>query len=168
MKIQCPHCQLEGNILDEKIPEGGGNITCPKCKNKFRVSRDVPKDSTIETKFNTLDFSCPKCNRIQPQSDSCISCGLVFAKFIKSQQRKTPNETPDNQIHNLSPSLKTNNTEKVSGENKQFNMILIFIIGLILSILVVAGYGWTGAYVVNIVSAPIIIISVGLLAVSSG
>ena len=46
MKIVCAACAFEGEIADDKIPSGGTNIICPKCKNKFPVSR--PDEFRIE------------------------------------------------------------------------------------------------------------------------
>ena len=40
IKIVCSKCGFEGSINDKLIPEGGKNVTCPKCKSKFFVSKE--------------------------------------------------------------------------------------------------------------------------------
>ncbi len=80
MKIQCPSCQLEGNVPDEKVPEGGGTIRCPKCKNKIRVSKEPPVEfAFIETP--STQFTCPKCEKEQEELDACIYCGIFYSKY---------------------------------------------------------------------------------------
>ncbi|MDD2365893.1 MAG: zinc-ribbon domain-containing protein [Desulfuromonadaceae bacterium] len=58
MKFACPECNLGGEIEDSKIPEGGAWGTCPKCKTRFNVKRELPnvnKNTPAEstTKANT-------------------------------------------------------------------------------------------------------------------
>jgi hypothetical protein len=38
ISFSCPGCGLGGSIPKEKVPAGGINANCPKCKVKFRVS----------------------------------------------------------------------------------------------------------------------------------
>jgi len=33
-------------------------------------------------------FECPKCKHPQPKSDSCVQCGIFFAKFEQAQERQ--------------------------------------------------------------------------------
>lgn len=40
MIVQCPQCSSKYRVKDEKIPEGGGRITCPSCEHRFVVQRD--------------------------------------------------------------------------------------------------------------------------------
>lgn len=37
---------------------------------------------------------CPKCNVSQPESDECVSCGLIFKKFRPSDSRKRQRTQP--------------------------------------------------------------------------
>lgn len=37
--------------------------------------------------------TCPKCGRRQPRGKTCIDCGIVFAKYVEIQQRKTARQT---------------------------------------------------------------------------
>lgn len=40
MRIECPGCKYFGEVPDDKIPEQGVSINCPKCKTKFQVNRE--------------------------------------------------------------------------------------------------------------------------------
>jgi len=33
------------------------------------------------------EMSCPKCGFLQPPSDTCLSCGIVFERFLQRQQQ---------------------------------------------------------------------------------
>jgi hypothetical protein len=46
MKAACPKCGFEGNIKDELIPDAGRSIGCPKCKNRFFITKS--EGPTIE------------------------------------------------------------------------------------------------------------------------
>lgn len=88
MKIQCPGCQYEADVPEDKVPAAGITASCPKCKNKFKVNRkDSPSTPTAKP-----DLYCPKCGHSQPKSDTCIKCGIVFSKFINAQTQKISKE----------------------------------------------------------------------------
>jgi hypothetical protein len=78
MKIICPGCQWSAEVPDEKIPVNGVTATCRKCQTKFPVSRETASAPTPE-------FSCPKCGTAQSESDVCIHCHIIFAKFAEKQ-----------------------------------------------------------------------------------
>jgi predicted Zn finger-like uncharacterized protein len=40
MKIKCPKCSFAGTIPDEKIPQGGRSVACPKCRASFFVEKE--------------------------------------------------------------------------------------------------------------------------------
>jgi len=46
---------------------------------------DVSVTSSIE---ETTSFVCPACGLKQDKGESCIVCGIVFAKFVRAQQRR--------------------------------------------------------------------------------
>lgn len=83
MKIQCPNCQHEGTVPDDKVPSAGVTVSCPKCNTKFQIN--PPSDSVPTSK---PDFYCPKCGTGQLTSDTCINCRTVFSKFIKEKTTK--------------------------------------------------------------------------------
>ncbi|MFB6262517.1 MAG: zinc-ribbon domain-containing protein [Bradymonadaceae bacterium] len=37
MIVQCPECSSQYRVKDDKVPDSGGKITCPKCSNAFVV-----------------------------------------------------------------------------------------------------------------------------------
>ncbi len=112
MKIQCPSCQLEGNIPDEKIPEGGGTIKCPKCENKIRVSKETPIEFNSDDAPPGQPFFCPKCKTEQPKSEACTKCGLIFPKYIARQDKSEADQI------NEADQLDANSTKAV-GEKKK-------------------------------------------------
>lgn len=49
MRVQCPNCGVGGNLPDEKIPEQGTKITCPKCQTAFVIKKPQPSSPSDET-----------------------------------------------------------------------------------------------------------------------
>jgi len=43
MKVQCSKCESQYNIKDEKIPDAGAKIKCPKCQNAISVMKSEPE-----------------------------------------------------------------------------------------------------------------------------
>lgn len=81
MKITCPGCQWSAEVPDEKIPVGGVTLTCRKCQTRFPVSREVSSTPAPE-------ISCPHCGTGQAESDACIHCHIIFAKYAERQRLK--------------------------------------------------------------------------------
>ena len=54
-------------------------------------------------------MKCPKCGREQIPNDTCIQCGIVFAKYYEIQKRNAESRPP---------SSKTSNAHDASIENK--------------------------------------------------
>ncbi len=90
MKIQCPSCQYQGNVPDDKVPENGINVNCPKCKSKFLINREAPPEFTIDDQPLSPQIFCPKCGEKQPVAETCVKCGIVFSKFMNRQVSKGP------------------------------------------------------------------------------
>jgi predicted Zn finger-like uncharacterized protein len=42
MEVVCPNCKFRGNIGDERIPDGGRKVTCPRCNTEFFVEKKRP------------------------------------------------------------------------------------------------------------------------------
>ena len=101
MHVQCPQCGVGGNIPDEKIPETGRNILCPKCKVSFFVQKEStaavvdnePPDQNATTYYNEgvqllkgkqVDAAIEKFNsaiRINPQySGAYRYLGLAYGQ----------------------------------------------------------------------------------------
>ena len=43
MRVQCSKCESKYNIKDEKIPDAGAKIKCPKCQNVISVMKPAPE-----------------------------------------------------------------------------------------------------------------------------
>ncbi len=55
--------------------------------------------TTFEGEYSLqTKFSCPKCKFIQQQGGDCISCGIIFEKYLEKQN--TEITTPDSSIRN--------------------------------------------------------------------
>jgi len=78
MKIQCPHCQLSGQISDVNVPVEGMNMDCPRCKTSFFVK----KEATASWKDTATE--CPACRFStfsEERFDICPTCGLVIKDY---------------------------------------------------------------------------------------
>jgi len=88
MKIECPNCNFAGNVPDDEVIARGVFATCPKCKTRFEISaspRPAPQEVVV----------CPKCAFSQERADICISCGIVFSKYVKAQEIKEQIQTSE-------------------------------------------------------------------------
>ncbi|RII26700.1 MAG: hypothetical protein CXR31_09830 [Geobacter sp.] len=78
MKIQCPDCQLSGQISDANVPAEGMNMDCPRCKTSFYVK----KEATANWKDTATE--CPVCQFStfsEERFDICPTCGLVIKDY---------------------------------------------------------------------------------------
>ena len=81
MKVQCPNCEWGTEVPDEKIPAGGGQGTCPKCKNKFFVRREV---ETVIESTNINKKPCPLCGEeIITVAKKCKHCKSILNEVIE-------------------------------------------------------------------------------------
>lgn len=110
MKAICPNCQAAYRVADEKVPDTGAQIKCPKCEHTFVVKRPQetspvpPAPSTAPPKVRiTTGSSSPKSDEdlfgaLPPASDS--------ASTDLSHLQSTPAEALSN----------TPNIDALSGE----------------------------------------------------
>jgi len=84
-KIKCPKC-LQG-LYEFCYP---GTVTLVDvCKNCHGVWLDNNEWKEIKSARNAQkQISCPRCSAKQPKSDSCINCGVVFAKLNSRKTKK--------------------------------------------------------------------------------
>lgn len=90
MKIECPSCQLTGNINELEIPPDGRHVNCPRCRESFRVKK--PAATTWQPYMMNV---CPKCQYSTFSEEMfavCPKCGLDGSSHHASQQKaeKTP------------------------------------------------------------------------------
>ncbi len=85
MKIECPHCQLTGQVSDASVPAEGRHMECPRCKKAFFVEKSVTA-SWAETLTD-----CPHCgysNFSGERFDICPTCGLVAKDYNEQRNRQ--------------------------------------------------------------------------------
>ncbi len=87
MKVSCPKCKAGFSVNDAKIPDNGCNARCPKCRERFFIKKSPSPEAEHA---QTDKINCPKCECLQPQSDTCINCGIIFSKFNKSMDEDIP------------------------------------------------------------------------------
>ncbi|WP_224958143.1 zinc-ribbon domain-containing protein [Geomonas subterranea] len=77
LRIQCPSCHFSADVSSEKVPQGGGNTRCPRCSTTFFVAPDDP----VTPEMPSAHMRCPKCGFDQTPSETCTSCGIIYAKY---------------------------------------------------------------------------------------
>lgn len=84
MRIECPGCNLVGNIDDSRIPATGLAMICPRCKQHFTAEQQV---KGAEEAMAMLD-TCPVCQYAtfsEEKFADCPKCGLNVAEYQKKQ-----------------------------------------------------------------------------------
>ncbi len=111
MTITCPHCGFSKEIAPETVPERPVKVTCPKCRAAFtfngqpRQAQEAP--ATVEPAMETTAVAapeaaggpgprrtCPACGLEQPEGESCLGCGVIFARLEQRQQEQPRSEAP--------------------------------------------------------------------------
>lgn len=87
MKIQCPSCQLTGNINSVDLPAAGRNFECPRCKDSFFVAKPAP-----DTTSKYLMGMCPVCQYSTFTDEMfavCPECGTTGRDQLKTPQQNS-------------------------------------------------------------------------------
>lgn len=88
MKAQCPSCETGYRIDDSKIPEKGIHARCPKCQTRIFLKKEEPLQLENPIENPSQDqIVCPNCGLEQPESDSCVKCGIIYAKYQQNTER---------------------------------------------------------------------------------
>jgi predicted Zn finger-like uncharacterized protein len=117
MKVQCTTCESNYNVREEKIPDAGAKIKCPKCENIISVMKPEPEPPPLpsedfakgsdNTKNHDLIKSelkkCPYCaEKIHVDAIKCKHCKEMLDASLKktnsSQITVTQNSNMDKQI----------------------------------------------------------------------
>lgn len=87
MKAQCPSCETACRIDDSKIPEEGIHARCPKCQTRIFLKKEdsLQLENPIESPSQD-QIVCPNCAHEQPHSESCVKCGIIYAKYEQRTQ----------------------------------------------------------------------------------
>jgi predicted Zn finger-like uncharacterized protein len=102
MMIQCPDCIFSAVIDDDKISDRELNVKCPKCQARLLFKKDSQASAQ---KIVPEIFRCPKCNAEQMPSETCIKCGLIFAKYRGAEQAPGGQNTNQDNEQKASPRL---------------------------------------------------------------
>jgi len=77
MRIECSNCGASGNFDESRLPAGGANVTCPRCKEKIWVSSEaapqMPAAASPAAAVSPTASSSPAA----PSSDrraACVMC----------------------------------------------------------------------------------------------
>jgi predicted Zn finger-like uncharacterized protein len=83
MKARCPSCETAYRIDDSKIPKKGIHARCPKCQTRIFLK----KEDSLQLDHSSRDeIVCPNCGHEQPESESCVKCGIIYAKYEQKTQ----------------------------------------------------------------------------------
>lgn len=66
MKIQCSECKSKYNIKDEKVPDAGAKIKCPKCQNIISVTKPKPESPPLPPSKKAVQSDMPRNNQPKP------------------------------------------------------------------------------------------------------
>lgn len=83
MTITCPKCGFSATIDPTRIPAAGTSAGCPKCSCRFPVSPFARAASA-----EPLLVICPSCREEQPFAAECRRCGVIFARFRRTEERR--------------------------------------------------------------------------------
>ena len=75
MIIECPFCGYKKDVPDDKVPVNSNVVNCPACHNKFTLNPDSK-------------HVCPNCKTVQPLSNACIKCHIIFSKQKERDQKQ--------------------------------------------------------------------------------
>lgn len=89
MQIECPLCSARGTVDESRIPEGGRQVTCPRCGNCFDVRTER---SGVEIIQQGERMVCPSCKSEQSKAEICAICGIVIAKYLQTRFREQEKE----------------------------------------------------------------------------
>lgn len=98
MKILCPKCDFTGEISDAGIPPEGKHLTCPKCKHRFLVEKNLPEAEILSVVAPPPPAPAPSTKQIVKDPvnievlDSAISidngCKIEILQYEKIEGSK--------------------------------------------------------------------------------
>ncbi|NCP78171.1 MAG: hypothetical protein GW833_03180 [Desulfuromonadales bacterium] len=90
MQLSCPHCHYSREVAEEKLPVAASRVKCPQCGGSFSLP-SRPDISSLPKSATTVErISCPACGKDQRQTDACVYCGLIFARYAAQARATAP------------------------------------------------------------------------------
>lgn len=86
MKARCPSCETAYRVDDSKIPEKGIYARCPKCQTRIFLKKENSLQLENSSQDQQDQIVCPNCGHEQPESEDCIKCGIIYAKYQQQNQ----------------------------------------------------------------------------------
>ncbi len=98
MEITCPHCNFSKTIDPSRLPERPVKVTCPRCREPFSFDKTTLTEAVgaqpitepleADAPASPAQVICPVCGLLQPVSEACQGCGLVYAKWQAGRQAR--------------------------------------------------------------------------------
>ncbi|CAK8718807.1 MJ0042 family finger-like domain-containing protein [Candidatus Electrothrix aarhusensis] len=83
MKIRCEKCGKSYSVNESKIPAKGAKAKCKDCG----ILIIIPPKIAVQPEISNFKL-CPKCGtKNEATSEDCFSCGIVFLKYQKLQEK---------------------------------------------------------------------------------
>ena len=83
MNITCPSCNFSAETDSSRIPAGGANARCPRCRELFFVSPAEPVTSNDDPAV-----TCPACGLEQEGGEGCVRCVIIYEKYRAAKERR--------------------------------------------------------------------------------
>jgi predicted Zn finger-like uncharacterized protein len=80
MKIECPKCGAKGQVEDVKVPDGGIDLRCPRCSERFFARKDRPEERVLHLSDAQApqDLQQPLAMKEPPPQDTVETTPMSF------------------------------------------------------------------------------------------
>ncbi len=95
MRVSCPHCGASGTLRDDRVPEAGKEVTCPRCRSRFLVGKEPAKSSPSAVlpggpSERKVPVRCPACGVSGSIPAARLAAGGSVITCPKCQTRFSP------------------------------------------------------------------------------
>ena len=105
MQVNCPLCAFPGNLDENRIPAQPVNITCPKCKKMFPISKDSTKTSLKSGSNHTTNDSLALPQKV-PDEAAAVN------RHIEKENETTNTLSPITPHHPSQPAIAESRADK--------------------------------------------------------